>query len=387
MRILQVVNFFKPSWESGGPARSCYEISKELVRRGHEVTVYTTDGFKYRLDVAKNKPVMVDEIKVYYFRNISNYLSRNFVLPIPCYSPFVARKEIKNFDVIHIHEYRTPLAAIVGHYARKYKIPYVLQPRGSMPRFSKSLQKRIFDVLFGYKIIKNSSKIIASSKIESEQYDNVFSGNKKVVCIPNGINLEEYKNLPKKGEFRKKYKIKKTEKIILYLGRVHERKGLDLLIEIFADLSKKSDNLKLVIAGPDDGYLNNLKKLAKNLRIENKVLFIGPVFEREKLKVYVDSDVFVLPSKDKYESFGNVVIESLACGTPVIVTDNCGVSEYINKKIGFVVKYNKEQLSRAINSILIDDKKREKMSKNAKIFIRQFSWGNVVEGIEKIYKN
>ena len=385
MKILQVTNFFKPSWESGGPARACYEISKELVKRGHEVTVYTTDGFKYRLNVPKNKPVIVDGIRVYYFRNLSSYLTRKFVLPLPYYSPFIARKEIKNFDIIHLHEYRTFLNIVVSYYARKYKIPYVLQPRGSFPRFTKSFQKKFFDIVFGDQIIKNAKKIIATSKLEAEQFEFAIS-NKKIVFIPNGINLEEFKNLPKKGEFRRKYGIKETEKIILYLGRIHKRKGLDLLVRVFSELQKKL-HIKLVIAGPDDGYLNYLKNLAKNLKVEKKVIFSGALFDRDKLEAYVDADIFVLPSKDKYESFGNVVLESLACGTPVIVTNNCGVSEYLNNEVSYIIEFDEKQLSDALLNILTDEKKRIKMSEKARKFVRNFSWEKVVDRIERIYYN
>ena len=383
MRILQVTNFFKPSWESGGPARACYEISKELVKRGHEVTVYTTDGFKYRLNVPKNKPIMVDGIKVYYFKNISSYLSRNFVLPIPYYLPFIARKEIKKFDIIHLHEYRTFLNIIVTHYARKYKIPHILQPRGSFPRFIKSKQKKIFDVLFGYRIINSANKIIATSRIEASQYNNKIT--KKIVYIPNGINLEDFKHLPKKGEFRKKYKIKENEKIILYLGRIHKRKGLDLLIDVFYELKKELKNVKLVIVGPDDGYLNYLKNQAK--KIIEEIIFLGPLFERNKLEAYVDADIFVLPSKDKYESFGNVVLEALACGTPVIVTNNCGISEYITSEVGNIISYNKKQLTKTLYNLLINDRKRKQISKYAKKFVKNFSWKKVVDKIEIIYKS
>ena len=116
MKILQVTNFFKPSWEAGGPPRVVYEISKKLVERGHEVTVYTTDGFKYRLNVEKNKPIDVDGIRVYYFRNLSSYLTRKWILPILYYLPMIAKKEIKEFDIIHIHEYRTFLAIITLYF-------------------------------------------------------------------------------------------------------------------------------------------------------------------------------------------------------------------------------------------------------------------------------
>ncbi|MCK4730453.1 MAG: glycosyltransferase [Candidatus Aenigmarchaeota archaeon] len=384
MKILQVTNFFKPSWESGGPARSCYEISKELVKRGHEVTVYTTDGFKYRLDVAKNKPVIVDGIKVYYFRNLSNYLSRNFVLPIPYYLPFVAGKEIKNFDVIHLHEYRTFLNIVVSYYARKYKIPYVLQSRGSIPRLSRREElKIIFDILWGYRLLDKTSKIIFSSKIELEKSKYKLKRENKFEIIPNSLNLYNFKKLPKKGEFRKKYSINKNEKIILYVGRIHKIKGLDLLISVFSSLNKELKDIKLVIVGPDDGHLNSLKNLAKTLKIENKILFTDPLFGKDKLTAYVDADIFVLPSK--YESFGNVALESLACGTPIIITKGCGLSEYIDRKVGYIIDYNKQQLLETLYDSLTKDKKIKIMGKNAKKFVEKFSWTEIVEKIKKVY--
>ncbi|MCD4678477.1 MAG: glycosyltransferase [Desulfobacula sp.] len=194
MKILEVTNFFKPSWEAGGPARSVYEISKKLIKNGHDVTVYTTDGFKSRLDVEKNKPIIIDGIQTYYFRNLSRFLTKRMNFPIPYYFPLVLRKKIKNFDVIHLNEHRTVLAIVVHYYAKKYGIPYILQPRGSVPTISKSKQKKLFDAIFGHSIIKDASKIIASSKIESELIQGVFSesNNEKIVHIPNGIDLGTY---------------------------------------------------------------------------------------------------------------------------------------------------------------------------------------------------
>ena len=388
MKILQVTNFFKPSWESGGPARVAYEISKKLVEKGHEVTVYTTDGFKYRLDVEKNKPVDVDGIKTYYFRNLSSYLTRKMLLPIPYYLPMVARKEIGDFDIIHIHEHRTPLAVITHHYAKKYGVPYILQPRGSVPTLSKSKQKKLFDTLFGRSIVKDASKIIASSKIESDQYWGVFPelNNEKVVRIPNGIDLGTYQNLPQKGEFRKKYSINADEKIILFLSRIHERKGADILVEAFSKLKSEFENVKLVIAGPDEGYLDKLKLIVSKLDIEGEVIFPGPLYEKDKLEAYVDADVFVLPSKDRYESFGNVVLEALACGTPVVVTNVCGVSEWIDDDVGYVVECNRTQLYNALYKMLTDDGK-EHMSEYAKKFAREFSWNDIIEKYEREYQS
>ena len=385
MKILQVVNSFKPSWDYGGPARSVYEISKKLVENGNDVTVYTTDGYKTRLNVVKNKPVYVDGIKTYYFRNIFNYFTRVVRLPIPYFALLVVRKEIKNFDIIHIHEHRTILAVIVHHYAKKHGVPYIIQPRGSMPVFIKSRQKRLFDAVFGHAIINDASKIIASSKIESDQYSKVFPelDFKNVIYIPNGINLEDYQNLPEKGMFKDKILVDSNVKIILYLSRIHEIKGIDILIEAFIKLKNDFENVKLVIAGPDDGYLDKLKLIIKNLNIESEVIFPGPLYEKDKIEAYVDADVFVLPTR--FDSFANVVLEACACGTPVVVTNNCGVSEWITDDVGNIVEYDKDQIANAIHEILAKDELNNIYNTNCNKFINNFTWNNIVKKIEDTY--
>ncbi|NIT57028.1 MAG: glycosyltransferase, partial [Aliifodinibius sp.] len=206
-------------------------------------------------------------------------------------------------------------------YARKYSIPYVLQARGSLiTYFYKGWQKRIFDVIWGRRILKDAAKLVALTPIEAEQYRNMGISEDKIEIIPNGIELSEFENLPERGRFRRKHDLGDDQRVILYLGRIHKIKikGLDLLVRAFAELTKPLNSVKLVIAGPDDGYLSSLKKLITDLGISNEVLFTGHLYGEDKVEAYVDADVFVLPST--YEIFGNVVLEACACGTPVIVT-------------------------------------------------------------------
>jgi len=389
MKILQVINAFPPAWGAGGPARVAYEISKELVKRGHEVTVYTTDVYDaYSRLKYKRNPMNMDGIEIYHFKNLSDKLAWKNI-PIALGMAPVLNKNIKEFDVVHAHLYRCFQGILVHHYAKKYGIPYVLQPRGSVPTISKSKQKKLFDIFLGRSIVKDASKIIASSQSESDQYLDVFPDldGEKIEHIPNGIDLEIYQNLPGEGEFRRKYSIANDERVILFLSRIHERKGADILIEAFNKLRNELGEVKLVIAGPDEGYLDKLKLIVNELNIENNVLFPGPLYERDKLEAYVDADVFVLPSKDRYESFGNVVLEAWACGTPVIVTNNCGISEWINNNIGYVVEYDKTQLYHTLYRILTDEDKRKRMSEHAKKFVREFSWDNIIEKYEMIDKS
>ncbi|MCD4678478.1 MAG: glycosyltransferase [Desulfobacula sp.] len=194
--------------------------------------------------------------------------------------------------------------------------------------------------------------------------------------------------MPKKGEFKKKYSIDDDTKVILFLSRIHERKGADILIEAFSKLISEFENVKLVIAGPDEGYLDKLKSLAWDLNISNNVMFPGPLYGDDKMEAYVDADIFVLPSKDRYESFGNVVLEACACCTPVIVTNNCGVSEWIGNNGGYVVEYDKEQLRDAMLKMLSDDEVRRRFGEEGRRLVREkFDLDKISEKVEKLYES
>jgi len=260
MKILHVTTSFKPAWETGGVNRVAYELSKNFAKLGNDVTVYTTDRGNNRVNVQKNVPLSVDGVKVYYFKNISNYFAQKKIAT-PYYLPIIARKEIKNFDIIHIHEHRTLLSVVVCHYAKKFNIPYIIQAHGSLPKdIGKGKLKSVFDLFWRDKILKSASNVIALNQKEAGQYQRMGVDKRRIEVIPNGIDLTEYNNLPKKGEFKRKYGIKDDEKIILYLGRLDQAKGLDLLVKSFADLTNQLQNIRLILIGGTPDIGKNSKK-------------------------------------------------------------------------------------------------------------------------------
>jgi glycosyltransferase involved in cell wall biosynthesis len=385
MKILLVSNFFKPSWETGGVTKVNYEISKNLVARGHKVTVYTTDGYSSRLDVTKNRPVCVDGINVYYFYNLSRSLVKKMKLPTPYYLPFVMRKEIKNFDVIHIHEHRTLLAACVHYYAKKYNVPYVIQAHGSvLPFFQKQLLKKIFDVLFGNKILNDASKAIALNETEASQYEKMGVSPNKIKIVPNGIDLSDFTNSPKKSTFRGKYSISDDTKIILYVGRIHRSKGIDLLVNSYSTLINKIPNSILVLVGPDNEFQDELNKLCEKLEIRENVLFTGFVDKKEKMAAFVDADVFVTPT---FTGFPVSFLEACVFGLPIITTTKGDNLDWIDNKVGYVVPYNNKELSDAIFNILSDELIRKRFGDEANKLIETiFSMDSFINNIFSVYQ-
>jgi len=387
MKILQVIPYFLPAYAFGGPVKVAYQVSRELARRGHEVVVYATDAENpsSRLDTEPVK--VVGGIKVHYMRNLSLMSAGKLKLFITPQLISQCKQETKKFDVIHLHEYRTYQNIVVHHYAKKYGIPYFLQAHGSLPRVvAKQNLKRIYDALFGYELLRDSWKVVALSQNEAEQYKSMGVSKEKIVIIPNGIDLSDYANPPPKGAFKEKFKIPKDKKIILYLGRIHKSKGIDLLVKAYSQLIShmKLKETMLVIAGPDDGYLCEVRSLASFLGVSNSVLFTGFISAEDKLKALIDADVFVTPS---FYGFPITFLEACAVGTPIVATTTGDYLEWINGNVGYVTPPSVEELGGAIHRILRDNRLHEKFSRNCKEIVKyRFSLEKIVDRLEQVYE-
>ena len=387
MKILQIISSFPPAYSYGGALKVAYHLSKKLVSIGHDVTVYTTDVYdsKSRL-IFETNPEFMDGITVCRFRNISNYLSRKNLTCAPSIL-FSLKNQIKEFDIIHFHEYRSFQAIFACYYAQKYNIPYIVQAHGSvLPFFQKQFLKQAFDRMWGNKILQNASKCIALTKTESDQYTKMGVPDDKITVIPNGINDVSPQNLPPAGQFRERYDIHEKH-IILYVGRIHKRKGIDFLIHAFNSFIQTwgGDDVALVIVGPDDGYRSTLENLVEQLGLSEKARFIG--YAPTLTAAYQDADVLVYPSI--YEIFGLVPFEALLCGTPVIVTDDCGCGELIEEaECGYLVHYGDVAgLSETLRNALEHPDVNIRMVEAGRRYVEEcLNWESVVKRVEEVYE-
>lgn len=352
-------------------------MSGQLRKNGHEVTVYTSD---YKLKQEGRTPIR--DAKIRAFRTWLSF-GNLYVTPGMISK---ARKEIRHFDLIHLHNYRTFQNVVVHHYAEKHGIPYVLQAHGSLTTFFQKRQlKRTFDSIWGNTILRDAAKVIATTKIEAEQYRSMGVSQDRIEIVPNGVDLAEFSSLPEKGEFRARYGLGADQRIVLYLGRIHKTKGLDILAKAFADLTGLLDNAKLVVTGPDGGYLRTFRELVKELGIEESTLLTGPLYGREKLAAYVDAEVFVLPSY--YETFPVTVLEACACGLPVIITDRCGIADIVDGQVGIIVPCERDKLRDAILKLLGDEGMRRRFGEAGKLLVREkFNWEKIAEQMERTYR-
>jgi glycosyltransferase involved in cell wall biosynthesis len=380
MKILQVIPVFSALF--GGPVTVVRSICKELSKR-HEVTVYTTAAVDKRRDF-KEFPVEDESegYRIVYFPRILKLCGFNI-------SPAMGktlRESISKYDVVHLHSWRQFQDITVHRYAKKCNVPYILQVHGSLPRIGDWRRlKWIYDVFFGHRLLRDASKVIALSNAEAEQYKAMGVPEWKIAIIPNGIDLSEYAELPPKGSFKRRFNIPEDKKIILYLGRIHKTKGIDLLIKAYAYLinKMKCKHALLVIAGPDDGYLDDAKALANSLGIYTSVIFTGFISDEDKLKALVDAEVFVTPS---FYGFPLTFLEACAVGTPIVTTILGDKLEWIDNNVGYVSRPTPTDLAEAIYRIVFNEELHRRFSKNCiEIVNSKFPIEKVVEKLEKVY--
>ena len=252
------------------------------------------------------------------------------------------RNNLQQYDVVHMHVYRTFQNIILYYYCRKYNIPYVMDAHGSVPYFTKkNFIKKIFDKFIGKSILKNASVLLAETEIGVDEYielDSTINRNKVVVLSP-PFDTDEYLQLPKKGDFRKKYNISLDEKVISFLGRVHYIKGNDFLIKGFAEFVRNNQDSKLVIIGPDDGHMAECKEIVNNLDIKDKVIFTGFLGGEYKNSALVDSDIVVQLSRQEQGAWAP--LEAVLCETPIVVTGHTGTGEDIKRlNAGYLVDFD-----------------------------------------------
>lgn len=399
MKILHITSSYWPAFEMGGPIESVHQLNKWLVKKGAEVTVYTTNAcLKNRKDIVLKKENNLDRVRIFYFPYYG-YIHFTF-------SPalfWLLKKNIKNFDLIHITGvWNFPVFA-AAFWARIYKKPYIISPRGSLmkePLEKKSpLKKKIFLKFFIKKYLQNATAIHFTAEAEKEEYVKAGLPLKKAIVIPNGLDLNSifrhptspnYGNIQmsdvQKLSFKEKFNIDKNKKIILFLSRLSWKKGLDTLIPAFAEVVKKESKVVLVIIGGDDeGYKKNVEFLISNFKLKDKIIFTGMLTGDDKIAAYRESNVFVLPSYS--ENFGMAVVEAMVAKLPVVITKGVGISVEVEAAgAGLVVEKEVNQVSEAILKILNNPDLAKKMAKIARKLVEsEFSSEKVAEKFIKEY--
>jgi glycosyltransferase involved in cell wall biosynthesis len=392
MRILSVTQSYAPFYEFGGPPVKVEALANGLTERGHAVTVLTADwGFESRVAPGSN----LGDAKRSAFgwtREVNGvqsvYLPSWLRYRAATWNPAIARfcqERLGEFDVVHIFGLYDLLGPAVARECRKQKIPYLIEPIGMfVPIVRNIFLKRIYHAQWGKEMLAAAAVLIATAEQEVEELAAGGIPHAKIVLRRNGVVAP--RQLPERGGFRGEHGIPVGALLILFLGRLSAKKSPDLLLESFAQLPEAIDGkpVWLAFVGPDEsGMRGRLQELARAKRVDSRVVFSGPVFGNMKWSAYRDADVFVLPSQS--ENFGNTAAEAAACGTPVVITKNCGVARLLDGIAARVVAHETAAVGRAVKEILSDPELRKRLSEGGKTAAGRLGWDEPVCAMEQIY--
>jgi glycosyltransferase involved in cell wall biosynthesis len=335
LRILHVAPYSPRAWAYGGIPRLANTLTREMARQGHHVTLCTTDVCDASSRVAQVSANQDERlastgtrgVEWRTFPNLSNRLAYRYQLFTPVGLSGYLREHARRFDIAHLHACRNLPGAIAAHYLRKAGVPYVLAPNGtaaSLERFF--LAKRVFDAVAGDRMVRRAARILAVSQAEHAQLRNLGVPASQISVIPNPVDLDELSTSVARGSFRQRSGLGDAP-VVLFLGKMTRRKRVDVLIRAFAQLARP--DARLVIAGNDMGAERETRAVVHSLGLQQRTLFTGLLKGRERFEALSDADVLVYPSEN--EIFGLVPLESLLCGTPVVVADDSGCGEVIRE--------------------------------------------------------
>ena len=372
MRILNVTQSYAPFFEFGGPPVKVRALAEGLAERGHQVTVLTADwGLQHRL---MEYPAETQSTQGPFGHEINSngvttiYLPNWFHYRAISWNPALGRflrARLGAFDIVHIFGLYDLLGFRVAAECRNRNIPYVVEPIGMFVPIVRNLPlKRVYHRLFGGKLFAGAAAIIATA--DQEKTELIASGisKEKIVVRRNGVDVPA--SFPSRGSFRASLQIPDDAKLLLFLGRLSAKKSPDLLLRAFADVFYRQkglrDRLQLAFVGPDEGgMLASLQSNTSKLGLTGAVHFVRPLSGDAKWSAYRDANIFVLPSQN--ENFGNTAAESVAAGTPVILSDQCGIAPLLADIAGLAVPHNQAQLAEAIESLLLNDSLYRKLER------------------------
>ncbi len=379
MKILHVTPYYWPAIRYGGPIFSISGLCKALAVRGHEVHVYTTaiDG-SADLDVPVNTPNVVDNVTVSYFK--CPILRRLF------WAPSMRRALLKNiheFDLVHIHTVYVWPVFTAAKIAGNAQVPFILAPRGMLEqelmRRKSRFVKNIWLKFFGKKIISSAKALHITTPREEHELRQFHLNMPRTLHIPNGLDLDSLpQTLPTKATPRRNTE----QNYVIFLGRISWEKGLDRLVKAWGC----GIDCQLTLAGNDEtGYSEKLKLLSRKLGIASQLNLIGPVKSDAKWHLLKRAKILVLPSYS--ENFGNVVLEAMAVGCPVIVTPEVGLAYAVKQYgAGAVVPGEPELLAAKIRELLDDEVQLQEMGRKGQLAAREyFSWSVIAEQMEQEY--
>jgi len=386
MRVLHVISGIDP--ENGGPTSALLGLTKAQARLGLDVTVLATWRYapgRDNADTFRNAGVKVTMVGP-----ARGKLSRH-----PDLSR-VVDQHVSGADVVHIHALFEEIQHLAARACQRRCVPYLMRPCGALDPWAWSRGRFFKSIYLALRLRRNLNRAaFIHYTTDTERDASAHLGLiAPTIVEPNGVDLDEFTHLPGRGGLRKKFPILKNRPIVLFLGRLDPKKGIELLIEAFAGVLRvtaaptSSDRQRpvLVLAGPDVyGYQRKLESDIAGLQLTQDVVFTGMLPGQERIEALVDTDVFAMTSH--VENFGVAVVEAMATGVACVVSERVNVAPAIRSaSAGVVVSHDIPSITAALQDLLASDERRASLGTVARAFaLARYDWAHIARRWESRY--
>lgn len=357
----------------GGTAERTSQMSRALAQAGVQCTVLTLDIAVEPKRRAFLKPARLMTLPC---------LWRRFQVPYGGWS--VIRSMVESADVVHLMGHWSILNALVYHAARRSRTPYVVCPAGALPLFGRSrLLKRLYNFVVGRAIVRHAQAWIAVTAGEFPHFEAYGIAASRVTVIPNGVNEPAPMALDRPSFFRQLSL--PDASFILFMGRLNPIKGPDLLLAAFAAISDRLAAHHLIFAGPDNGMLAELQAKAQESGLAERVHFLGHVDGKVKDALYRLADILIVPSRQ--EAMSIVVLEAGICGTPVLITDQCGFDEITRVDSRLMVPATSTGLAAGMLDVLERPVELKRVGASLQEFVKnRYVWPTLMDRYTDLYR-
>ena len=388
MNVLHFVPVYKPAWRYGGPVRSVSELCEGLAALGVQVTVATTNANgRERLPVAIDAANWVGGVEVYYFAQTAT----------PGYIESLSLRRhldrlVAQADLVHLSAVWQPLGLAVARAARKAHKPYICSLRGCVNSWvwkTHTVKHKIYWRLFEFPLLAAAEALHVTCASEREDAQALGVGKQqKFYVVPNCLDTHTYAhNPPLQQRFRDSLGLSAEQKVILYLGRIHPQKGIDLFLDAVAEVLRSSPAWMYVIAGPSGGgYSGYLAQRIRRLGLGDQVRIMDLLQDDMRLGALSAADVLALTSTS--ENFGMSIVEAMAASVPVLVSDRVGIAHEIQEdQAGVVVPLETSAVRAAINELVANEELRRFYGRNGcKSVQARFATSAVAAQMQEIYR-
>ena len=375
VRVLHVVADLDR--RKGGATTACLGLATTMSKRGHTVRIVTTDRGFSEGEHERTRGVAIEALP--------GSWPAFFGTSWPLYRRL--REAIAEVDVVHLHSLYLFHDWAASRLCRRFDKPYIVEPHGTLDPYiyrRHRWRKAAIEVMFQNAALERAAGLHYTAREEWE-LARPHARTARGSIIPIGIDLAAYEHLPPREALNERYPMINRRKVILFLGRLSFKKGLDVAVSAFADVARDRDDLFLIIAGPDDGVRSGIERRIKALGMADRSLFTGMVQGTEKNMILAGSSVFLLPSQS--ENFGITVVEAAACGIPVVISDRVNVSpDFKDAEAGLVAAPNAEAFARHLRFLLENPLRAEEIGRRGAALVHQrFTWDALSDLYEEMY--